>query len=1227
MFENYKQSRREIGIISLTAAAAFFSCDGSGVSVSRRTAALAGESVITPTVPLELPVEIETELAPAGSLKHAPLWHEVAQLLDNPGAISCPDPTKPNECVANIERRQSFGTTLPPLKVWSPCFNVLTGQPLRLRTSDGGISWDQPGLLFGPDDGDPTTALDQVIGNLVVDEENRLVVSNPTGSELLPPDGEIVAVPGCNAEGQPIDLDGEVITEFEKPISELDFLRARSPEELSAVPAARRPYVGRVAAQALGKALFWDMQVGSDGVQACGTCHFHAGVDNRTKNQLNPNHLGGDVSLQLHGGVANRDLTTGDFPFHKLANPNVPGEPLLNSGNVISDTNDVASSMGVRFRKFADIPPIGGGSFGPPSVGGVRPLLPDVPVSENEADPIPVFQGLRRVEPRNTPTIMSTAFNFDNFWDGRARHDANGGSVFGPADPQFHIFIDPGPAGTTGDSAGLEGTTNGHIRPDLLEEDPDIAEQPVRIRFSSLASLATGPALSEFEMSFLGRNWAKIGKKLLQGGVTPLANQLVSPTDSVLGPFSNQPGNPDTVCNKGPQKAGKPGLCVSYEELIELAFRRDLWHNQKLNANKGGMHLRGIPAPCDPLVPPLNGALTPADCDPFDGYRLVMASGPANQNDRNQFRQIEANFSLFFGMSVQIWQQLLIPDDTPFDRFIDANPQAANAVGQPGEQGTLPPDRVRALVTGSPTGTLNMVPGFGPDEIFGFDIFSGANLTAALPTGSPRNPTGVGSNPFLRTGRCMLCHLGPEQTDHTNNVNAGLIHSDTEFELPPPGEPEPTGQSRTITGPILAEEVEENAQDGVEVENRNFAVVDDPATPFDERVIGSPNGIAFQDNGVYNIGVRPTSEDVMRGGRDAFGWPLSLAAMAMKNLAGPDFEPCDRSTDLACAMPNFDPEAGPGGGLFEETGADQRINPGLDMEPAEPLLPAYLAPWANNLPAGELHPEIDELAFAPNTLTEPPFAEFLEILFGADTNCATYDPILFGNEPPNLGWGPTCPNSQSAIPNNMAPTMNGTFPVQNRVARMGAVKAPQLRNVELTGPYFHTGSYLTLRQVVDFYMRGGDFPVTNAEDRDPNLVVAGLQAFGFGTTIGLPDQFQDGVPDQITQYRAMPDTTSATPEYATPEDATVSLVKFLLTMTDARVKFERAPFDHPEIIVPVDGTAPDNVGGRAALVADPRFKVIPAVGAAGSATPLKPFLGITTNAAANCTTEISHFCR
>ncbi|MHC5771021.1 MAG: cytochrome c peroxidase [Nostoc sp.] len=44
----------------------------------------------------------------------------------------------------------------------------------------------------------------------------------------------------------------------------------------------------KVAAIKLGKALFWDMQVGSDGKTSCATCHFHAGADNESKNQISP---------------------------------------------------------------------------------------------------------------------------------------------------------------------------------------------------------------------------------------------------------------------------------------------------------------------------------------------------------------------------------------------------------------------------------------------------------------------------------------------------------------------------------------------------------------------------------------------------------------------------------------------------------------------------------------------------------------------------------------------------------------------------------------------------------------------------------------------------------------------------------------------------------------------------------------------------------------------------
>jgi hypothetical protein len=595
----------------------------------------------------------------------------------------------------------------------------------------------------------------------------------------------------------------------------------------------------------------------------------------------------------------------------------------------------------------------------------------------------------------------------------------------------------------------------------------------------------------------------------------------------------------------------------------------------------------------------------------------------------------------------------------------------------------LPVQRVTAR-SASSTSTEEF-DGFGPEQLFGFDIFAGANLTAALTPGQLRNPEGFGSNPFTRTSRCMLCHLGPEQTDHSINISHGLIKGDAEFEFPTPqsvldpfglevAAPEPPGPIAAVGGLILAEEVEETPQDAVEVEPMNFALLNVPLedTPpwlrdpdsdedFDDAIIGWPSAFSFGDQGIYNVGLRPIAEDIGRGGDDPFGWPLSRAALTLMNVGGEDFEPCDNPADAAdtdygaCAMTNFDPSEGAAGGLFEEL--DSQINPGYEREPINPRLPEYLAEWVNAVPAGELHPSIDEMAgFAPNTITVPnggPAIEFGENMFGADLHCGVFDPT-FGTGSPNFNWGPRCPNNQSGVPGNILvdniledPTvygpgslvapLHGTWPFSNRVRRDGQFKAPPLRNVELTGPYFHTGSYLTLRQVVDFYMRGGDFPRTNAESRDQHMIDIDVQVFGFGSSKPvsnggvIPDvPFVDALPDTASQYDAMPDTdhpTTPEPASTNPLEARIALVRYLLSLTDPRVKYERAPFDHPEIFVPIDGAAPENTGGRAQLleqsgvpcpVAGPNpgpvcFRQVPASGEGGLASPLPNFMEVSSN--------------
>ncbi|MGH9765555.1 MAG: cytochrome-c peroxidase, partial [Blastocatellia bacterium] len=55
----------------------------------------------------------------------------------------------------------------------------------------------------------------------------------------------------------------------------------------------------------------------------------------------------------------------------------------------------------------------------------------------------------------------------------------------------------------------------------------------------------------------------------------------------------------------------------------------------------------------------------------------------------------------------------------------------------------------------------------------------------------------------------------------------------------------------------------------------------------------------------------------------------------------------------------------------------------------------------------------------------------------------------------------------------------GRFLVTGNTLDIGAFKTPSLRNVDLTGPYFHDGSVNSLAEVVKFYLKGGN--------RNPNI--------------------------------------------------------------------------------------------------------------------------------------------
>jgi len=266
-------------------------------------------------------------------------------------------------------------------------------------------------------------------------------------------------------------------------------------------PAGIDRYVqDQTALVALGKTLFWDMQAGSDGRTACATCHFHAGADHRLQNQLS----GADA-------VVNQLLTAGDFPFRQLSNVG------NNRSAVLSDKRQVAGSAGVVEKAFVQVQP---GS--------------DTDVSNAVAAPsqfMPNGIHVRQVGARNAPSVINAVYNVRNFWDGRASSTFTGATPFGDSDTGLHA---------------------------LAYRNGQLARETVQVGNASLASQAVGPALNSKEMSWTGRTWADLGRKMLN--LAPLARQKVAATDSVLGAKANPDGN---------------GLLpeVSYIALIQAAFR------------------------------------------------------------------------------------------------------------------------------------------------------------------------------------------------------------------------------------------------------------------------------------------------------------------------------------------------------------------------------------------------------------------------------------------------------------------------------------------------------------------------------------------------------------------------------------------------------------------------------------------------------------------------------
>ena len=616
----------------------------------------------------------------------------------------------------------------------------------------------------------------------------------------------------------------------------------------------------RAAAIVLGKALFWDMSIGSDGNTACATCHFHAGADSRITNQINPGLNNVDPAIanifnkpaQSTSWGPNYTLKLGDFPLHLLS------DPLDRNSTILSDTNDVIGAQGVFDRTF------------------VRPGQSRFDDCTLQSDPtfhVGAFD-TRRVTARNSPTVINAVMNVRNFWDGRANNIFNGATPFGNRDPDAGIWTTTVPGGVAS-----------KVRLALAD--------------ASAASQAVGPPGSDFEMSCGGRSLANVAQRMLT--VQMLDRQEIDPTDSVLGAYAGHSIRPN------------------YMQLIQAAFKSRLWNSTQ------PVSFAGMP-----------------------------------------YTQMQANFSLFFGLAIQMYESTLLSDQAPLDAYLQGNTAA-----------------------------------LGASEVRGMGI-------------------------FLGKGQCINCHNGPE-----------LSAAATVLRLQP------------------YERV--------------------------ERMLMGAGPVALYDNGFYNIGVRPTAEDVGVGGLDPWGNPLSFTRQYRSVLQGYS---------------------------------------------------------------------------VPDPLNVNPCLFFIKV--------------------------------SSAVPCDPMVTPTSDF----RDAVDGAFKVPILRNVGLTGPYFHNGSRSTLEQVVEFYNRGGD-------RRGPN----GNDTTGFGANPSNLD----------------PDIS---PKGMTPAELT-DLVAFLRNgLTDPRVAWERAPFDHPSISimsghvgneVAVEGNVSPNavIAKRALNVLYP----VKAVGQGGRSALVGPLLPFDANLA------------
>lgn len=874
-------------------------------------------------------------------------------------------------------------------------------------------------------------------------------------------------------------------SEFEK-VGDLKIFRFTNFDKfIKNTPEAKRKAI------ALGKAMFWDVRFSSDQKVACATCHYAAGSDHRTASTVTM-----PVNFGVHFPWPDiNSAKTGYTPYR------LSGQDLASGSNELVEglargvfdpnsligfkTREVIGSQGIEHRRFL-------------GNDGAREKSEKIEFKAAGYSPeetrlfkrIAELEGeYRQVTQRNAGTVINSVFNSRNFHDSRASFIFNGRTSWGQHDnPAVNdaLFVWRSEGGPL-----IKTTTWNRFQADGITPNPHY------IANASLASQAVEPVISDVEMSYQGRMFHHIADRMLDMPI--LEGQEIGENDSSLEEF----------------RAARP----TYRALIQEVFTDEWWKSSQT-----------IELPADGLnvVP--------------EGYATAtVVGGTPIPSNLKPYDLTEANFSLFWGLAIHIYESTLISDQTPFDREVRATMAAARA---------------------KDNDFKSVDSNFNEAQRRGLKIF--------------------------REVGCGECHAGAEFTA-ASFAEIGLLRTRPEAE-----EPVVINEDEDIVAGEL--KCPDNKPLGVECMNQR----------------GRMHSV--YDGGNYVLGVsrfvrKPSLPDSPRVPRASVGLVDPLTAMLFDNASQAAFEDSGNGNDFVPSELNYDKTLSEWQRLrFQEyfNAVPTRLavlnaslqRPGTAMMDGASSLQATAANLQSKpLPRGRAlnyTQQVDE-----SKSEQPPMRSQLMNELKRSRNAVAApasSPILSDEQLRALGlvsvkvngvavWtvtpavkSPQHSLARRFLPDWKASVSSGQQPkLAERIADGGAFRVPTLRNIELTGPYMHNGSLLTLDAVVEFYSRGGDYNArVSANEED----------------IKTGDKHPEMEPLNLSSEQKS------------------DLVAFLKALTDTRVRDSQAPFDHPSLPLIV-GVQYDQQG-KAKMGSDGRIEyrvtTLPASVKTEQGVPVKPTL-------------------